>query len=75
MLRVALGALVALMVPLAASHVVEGWNLAGGSFRVSLCAVLRYGNGVCRDLSEGGHVVVQGGRWCGANAGPDRRRF
>src|SRR5215813_9489085 len=32
MLRVALGALAALMVPLVASRLVEGWNWSAGSF-------------------------------------------
>ena len=66
MLRVALGALAVLMVPLVASQVVEGWNWGAGGFRVRVCPVLRDGDGVCADRKEDGRVVVQGGRWCGA---------
>ena len=44
MLRVALGALAVLMVPLVASHVVEGWNWNAGSFVVVY--VLFFGTGM-----------------------------
>ena len=66
MLRVALGALAVLMVPLVASQFVEGLELGRGSFREGVCPVLRDGDGVCGDREEDGRVVVQGGRWCGA---------
>ena len=66
MLRVALGALAVLMVPLVASQLVEDWNWGVGAFRERVCPVLRDGDGVCAGREEDGRVVVQGGRWCGA---------
>src|SRR5438128_39724 len=65
MLRVALGALAVLMVPLVASQLVEGWNWNAGGF-VFVCPVLRDGDAVRGDREEDGRVGVQGGRWCGA---------
>ena len=66
MLRVALGALAALMVPLVASQFVRDWNWPVGAFVIVYVLFFATGMVYAHDREEDGRVVVQGGRWCGA---------